>query len=421
MADAMEQAADCLPPMPPRYVPACDGDEAEARRRWAMTCKWRRENNIDATLRTPHPQFFRIKAHYPHFFHLRGKSGHIVYFEQAGRHTLPALFDKGVEVEQLKQHYVFLSEYQWAVVDPVDTARMITVYDLKGTYFSDLTGVVLTVFRSVSKIYQDFYPERSFQILIVNCPGWFTMFWRAGSAFISANTKKKLRIVGERDTLPTIAEFVDTNQLPPEYGGPSDALLLGASPTEAALRDLVLRACHDAGVEPVEMPPDVQREWDKLQRGDQASAVPPTMNGNGSTPDQFATTGATRLSAAADGSPPTSPGAPSRMQARDALEWGHARSASMEPADPQLREALRHHGTWVPTESDSGDDAGPVVQLVRRTSLKQQQGTQLAGKVELAWQFAVHFAEALGWCVVWSVLWTVLLRQVPSLTHPSLP
>ena len=142
--------------MPQRYIVAEEGNVESAKRRWIATCDWRRDNNIGASLSRPNPLFFHIRRHYPHFYHLRSPNRDCyVYIEQCGRHQLNELFDSGVTVTDIERHYVFLSEFMWEVVDKRADGKLITIYDLEGTKFSDLSGVVMKVFRTVSALYQE--------------------------------------------------------------------------------------------------------------------------------------------------------------------------------------------------------------------------------------------------------------------------
>lgn len=58
-----------------RYIRGCDGDYQEALRRWRLTLKWRKENNIDSILSEPQLNFDAIKEGYPHFFHGLSRDG----------------------------------------------------------------------------------------------------------------------------------------------------------------------------------------------------------------------------------------------------------------------------------------------------------------------------------------------------------
>ena len=73
----------------------------------------------------------------------------------AAVHRLNELFDSGVTVTDIERHYVFLSEFMWEVIDKRADGKLITIYDLEGTKFADLSGVVMKVFRTVSALYQE--------------------------------------------------------------------------------------------------------------------------------------------------------------------------------------------------------------------------------------------------------------------------
>jgi hypothetical protein len=53
--------------MPERYIIGCNGDEAEAKRRWAATLAWRERENIDGILQEPQPFYDVCKQGFPTF------------------------------------------------------------------------------------------------------------------------------------------------------------------------------------------------------------------------------------------------------------------------------------------------------------------------------------------------------------------
>jgi hypothetical protein len=55
--------------MPERYIIGCNGDEVEAKRRWAATLAWRERENIDSILQEPQPFYDVCKQGFPTFLY----------------------------------------------------------------------------------------------------------------------------------------------------------------------------------------------------------------------------------------------------------------------------------------------------------------------------------------------------------------
>ncbi|ETL82897.1 hypothetical protein, variant 1 [Phytophthora nicotianae] len=177
----------------PRFIAGEKGDEEKGRARYLATLEWRKENNIDNILVTPHPNFETIKKYYPQYFHGRTRDGLPVYYERPGKIDLPALKREGLSIDDLLRHYMYITEYLWRVVEPNDSGRSITVLDVTGIGMYDLGGEVLDFIKRASAFTGAHYPERSAHIFIINIPGWFNMIWRMVKPMIDPVTREKVR------------------------------------------------------------------------------------------------------------------------------------------------------------------------------------------------------------------------------------
>ncbi len=126
--------------VPKRFLDGCDGDLKEASRRWDVTRHWRESEvlgtstlahhscciskshvlfflqRVNTILEEPQPHFFALKAMYPHYHSGRGKLGHLVYYERPGEIELPQLFARGITIDDICRHWLFVTEYQWQVM-----------------------------------------------------------------------------------------------------------------------------------------------------------------------------------------------------------------------------------------------------------------------------------------------------------------
>lgn len=114
-ASMQETSGPLFGPPPPkdlplRFVRAGEGNIQEAWRRYYATLQWRQKEGIDNILRESRPDFFFIKQHYPHYFHLQGRKGEPVFYEQPGKTNFQALRKGGVALPSLLRHYTMVTE-----------------------------------------------------------------------------------------------------------------------------------------------------------------------------------------------------------------------------------------------------------------------------------------------------------------------
>lgn len=228
------KAAPSSETIPFRFIRATKGDIAGARSRWADTQKWREKLGMDTILNEAHPQLQLIKENYPHYFHLRGKKNECCYYERPPKINLPVLRKGGVEIENLLRHYALCCEYMWTEIESSEDGKSIYVIDLEGIGFRDFAGEVVDFVKRASSFTGDHYPERSGSIFVINVPSWFSVIWNVVKPMVDDVTKKKITILryGKEAITRALAEKIDIENIPPEYGGKSCPL--GQSPEERA-------------------------------------------------------------------------------------------------------------------------------------------------------------------------------------------
>ncbi|RLN48539.1 hypothetical protein BBJ29_003584 [Phytophthora kernoviae] len=217
----------------PRFVAGEKGDVEKGRQRYLHTLEWRKENNIDNILVTPHPNFEIIKKYYPQYFHGRTRDGLPVYYERPGKIDLPALKREGLSIDDLLRHYMYITEYLWRVVEPNDSGRSITVLDVTGIGMYDLGGEVLDFIKRASAFTGAHYPERSAHIFIINIPGWFNMIWRMVKPLIDPVTREKVHMLKGSAILRELETLIDLENIPSDFGG--EGVALGDSTEEHTL------------------------------------------------------------------------------------------------------------------------------------------------------------------------------------------
>jgi hypothetical protein len=229
-----------VPPedLPDRFLRAGKGDPVEGQRRYEATLAWRKEKGIDHILTDPHPDFDLIKKHYPHYFHLRGRNGEPIFFEQPPKTNLQAMRDGGVTLDGLLRHYAMVTEFQWQCVERDDFARSITILDLEGMGIKDFVGECIEYVRRCSEFTGQHYPERAGFVFLINVPFFFSMIWKVVQPWVDEVTLKKINIIrGKQEVFNALLEKIPIENIPPEYGGTS--VPLGQSPEEKFLKDMI--------------------------------------------------------------------------------------------------------------------------------------------------------------------------------------
>ncbi len=224
--------------LPIRFLRAGKGDPEEGWLRYEATLKWRQEYGIDNILTDSHPNFDLIKKNYPHYYHLRGRQGEPVFFEQPPKTNLQAMKDGGVVLDGLLRHYAMVTEFQWQFVERDDFARSITVLDLEGMRMRDFVGECIEYVRRCSEFTGQHFPERAGYVFVINVPGWFAMIWNVVKPMVDEVTLKKINILrGKKEIFEALLEKIPIENIPPEYGG--ESVHLGESPEEELLHDLM--------------------------------------------------------------------------------------------------------------------------------------------------------------------------------------
>lgn len=100
-----------------------------------------------------------------------------------------------------------------------------TVVDVHGISFRDLSTDVISFIKQNSDIIDNYYPNRVKRLVICNAPSWFSSVWGVVTAVLPQAVRDKIKILYGYEGLD---EIIDTSQRPIEYGGRSGTL--GSSP-----------------------------------------------------------------------------------------------------------------------------------------------------------------------------------------------
>eukprot|EP00238_Polyblepharides_amylifera_P006144 CAMPEP_0196576148 /NCGR_PEP_ID=MMETSP1081-20130531/5483_1 /TAXON_ID=36882 /ORGANISM="Pyramimonas amylifera, Strain CCMP720" /LENGTH=423 /DNA_ID=CAMNT_0041894679 /DNA_START=251 /DNA_END=1522 /DNA_ORIENTATION=+ len=228
------------------------------------TIIWRRESNIEEALeKTPSQEVVNairriVSSAYTGF----DNEGVPVYVERSGMLDLDRLLKGGATPEDLIWTHIVSMEYftnvlclEASIMKDETIDKVNTVMDVTGLSITRFTNSkFVTLFKKLSKIDQDNYPEIMKTVYIVNAPTVFNFVFGIISAFLDENTRKKIQVLGPRDAAQVIATQMSLDIIPEcAFGFGSNALLCqpdGSVPATHHKQDALIlkyKMAKDAG------------------------------------------------------------------------------------------------------------------------------------------------------------------------------
>lgn len=239
-----------------RFLEGCNGEVDEAKRRYAKTMAWRKEQDIDNIFFRPAPHFAAMKESFQHYTHKKDKLGHPLSIEYLGsmKKSMEYFLSHGVTEADAVMHNILMQEFLWKVIDPrpYPEGVMLKIYDIKGISMSDVSGDVFNYMKQLGEIVAEYNPERIYQVFIVNPPSWFNFIWKLVSPLINPKTRERVHVLrGQKDIQKALLEFIDPENLPVEFGGTCRCEGGGCathSPEESDLREYIefVNSCYEA-------------------------------------------------------------------------------------------------------------------------------------------------------------------------------
>lgn len=251
---AFVQQGDCENDLPPHYLAACGGRRKNAMKMWKASRKWRQEDDVWRIHQKPNRWFPKIKKAYPHFVHGYTKDGYPVIYEQPGRMFLKTLFREGCEVSDMTKWYIFFMEYlsNYICTRPeirsrrgLDTTNsllnssswgFVIVMDMEGVGPSILSSDVVSYLKQAGGINTAHYPLSVKGTFMVKAGPVIARLW--SGLRVAVPKTAHLDILNAKKYRSALLEYIDDDQIPPEYGG-SSPYSLGQHPYEVELMDLI--------------------------------------------------------------------------------------------------------------------------------------------------------------------------------------
>lgn len=179
--------------LPGRFLRMQKGHREKAKHAFQHTLEWRAAHDVDTVLERPHAKFRACKAVLPHYFCGRDTAGHVVFVQRPGQINMELAKANHVSTQDLLQHYVYVLEYCWNILEPRPDQTMTSVIDLKGVNFGAIMEMISFVKQFVGMM-SAHYPQRSYKTLLVNAPRWFNAIYKLLAPLLRESTKAKIEI-----------------------------------------------------------------------------------------------------------------------------------------------------------------------------------------------------------------------------------
>ena len=254
---AYVSSGDSASKVPSNFVQDCKGDHNQAMKRWQETQQWRREKNVWNIHSIPNKFFHEIKKAYPHIIHGYSKQGLPVIYELPGKMDLKGLFRGECTIEDMVHHYIFFQEYlnnclcasqelrkkggRESVAHDSSAFGVMVVMDVKGAGITSLSTDVLRYLKRAGEIVGAHYPMSMKCCCVANTPFWASGVYNTVRAVLPDSVV--IELVSASDTADKLKEYIDTDQMPVEYGGTSP-YKFGEHPYEVQLRELINSAAN---------------------------------------------------------------------------------------------------------------------------------------------------------------------------------
>jgi hypothetical protein len=245
-------AGDSSGTVPKNFMKFYGNNQAKALKAWRATQTWRKDQGVWNIHSKPNKWYYKVKEAYPHFVHGYSKAGYPVIYEQPGKMNLKSLFASGCQVPDMLRHYIFFMEFVSnrictkpeirRIIDQDGSPRCssswgtMVVLDIKGAGLGLLSGDVIKYLKEAGDTNSQHYPLSMKRAFVINAPFFVAGAWSGlKNSIVPASVQVDL--LSESKYLNALREYIDDDQIPPEYGG-SSPYKLGEHPYEVEFEKL---------------------------------------------------------------------------------------------------------------------------------------------------------------------------------------
>lgn len=189
---------------------------------------WRKQNNADSILEDSsiQHQMNRFRAIATGAHHGFTKYQQPLCIEKTGRVNVNKILTEFTQEELIRCHIYWIEFLcQLARLRSQRTGKHIEsfcmIFDIKGCNLK--TRKALHIFKEYIGIDQRYYPERLGHMFVVNSPKIVTILWNIIKLWLDPVTQQKFIFAHKSGSENELLEYIDSDQLPSEYGGTCDS------------------------------------------------------------------------------------------------------------------------------------------------------------------------------------------------------
>lgn len=218
-----------------RFLRARKGDVPKAVKMLQAHFNWRRSHDIDALFydsMDKEPLTFAeeedIARIYPTGYWGVDELGQPIYYERMGMTDFKALMricTKERFIEYWTYQYEKLVWLRLPAIRPRNAGltyrdRTVSFVDLRGFSWGHLSETSRSVFREITSLAANNYPEIMNSVFVLNAPKMFSIMWSGLKVFVDSDTRKKIRFISSHPGKKSdVDEYINTDALPDFLGG----------------------------------------------------------------------------------------------------------------------------------------------------------------------------------------------------------
>lgn len=187
---------------------------------------WRKSFNTDHMIENDFSQIDSFsKDNWEHGYYSTTRDGYPVYIERYAKTDINKVLTT-YTTEQIQQYYVNSYEIMlhciWPECSRVAGRRidaLVTILDFKGLGIGRMLKADTRAFLGLATgICQDYYPECSGKMFLINTSMTFGALWAILKLMINKKTRDKISVLGSK-YMKEVNKFVDMDNLPKSMGG----------------------------------------------------------------------------------------------------------------------------------------------------------------------------------------------------------
>ena len=148
----------------------------------------------------------------------KDRDGTPIYFDRFAQ-LYPRALSRHVDEAAVLRYALWRNETMTSCLEACSTPARVqrlffVVIDAKGLAMRAFWPRGLKMFKAMSQIDEDYWPDRLKRCLIVNAPWLFAQLWTIVRVFLPDRTRERVDVVSSRDTAARLAQYIAPESIP---------------------------------------------------------------------------------------------------------------------------------------------------------------------------------------------------------------